>query len=350
MRRGSAGSARAPRRRPARAPRRPSRGRAGPTGSAAPARPGARACAGVEPSAGSAPPTSTVPARAGPGALQRPQQRRLSRAVAAHERGDLARRAGRRRRSRTATTGAEAHDDAAGRGAAGRRDGGAGRGTAGGAHAGELAQRAGARGARRVPRAAAAASRARRPSSTIGGTTDATSQHVGRARRRPPCRRPGDSTTRSAYCTTRSSRCSAISTVTPRSCTSRVIAASTSSAAGRVERRRRLVEHEHLRVRGEHRADRDALQLAAGQPVQRAVAQLGEAEQVERLLDPLAHDAGRDRELLHPVGELFLDGVGDAARERVLADDADDVGELARRVRARVAPVDRDPARAACRR
>ncbi len=42
---------------------------------------------------------------------------------------------------------------------------------------------------------------------------------------------PGSRTTWSAYCTTRSSRCSAISTVVPRSCTSRWRTASTSSAA-----------------------------------------------------------------------------------------------------------------------
>ena len=112
--------------------------------------------------------------------------------------------------------------------------------------------------------------------------------------------------------------------------------------AGGVERRGRLVEHEHLRVRGEHRADRDALQLPGGKLMQRAVAQLGETEQVEGLLDALAHDVGRDRQLLHAVRELFLDRVGDAARERILGDDADDVGQLARRMRARVAPVDRD--------
>ena len=102
---------------------------------------------------------------------------------------------------------------------------------------------------------------------------------------------------------------------------------------GRVERGGRLVEHEHLRVRGEHRADRDPLLLAAREAAQRPGAQLGEAEQVERLLDPLAHHVGREAELLHPVRELLLDGVGDEAGEWVLADDADDVGEVAGRVR-----------------
>ena len=110
-----------------------------------------------------------------------------------------------------------------------------------------------------------------------------------------------------------------------------------------IERRGRLVEHEHLRVAGEHRADRDALALPAGQRAQRAVPQVGEAEQVEGLLDAAAHDVGREADRLHAVGELVLDHVGDEARERVLRDDADDVGELARRVQPRVAAGDRDP-------
>ena len=41
------------------------------------------------------------------------------------------------------------------------------------------------------------------------------------------------------------------------------------------------------------------------------------------------------------VGELVLDGVGDEAGDRVLADEADDVGQLARRMVAGVAAVDR---------
>ncbi len=112
---------------------------------------------------------------------------------------------------------------------------------------------------------------------------------------------------------------------------------------GRVERRGRLVEHEHARVRREHCADRDPLLLTARDLVQRAVAQLREPEQVERLLDALAHHGGRDRELLHAVGELLLDGVGDETRQRILTDDTDDVGELARRVRRRIAAADGDP-------
>ena len=78
--------------------------------------------------------------------------------------------------------------------------------------------------------------------------------------------------------------------------------------------------------------------------MQRAVAQLGQAEEVERLLDPLAHRLGRNRELLHAVRELLLDDVGDESGERILTDDADDVGELARRMGRGVAAVDGDAA------
>ena len=44
-------------------------------------------------------------------------------------------------------------------------------------------------------------------------------------------RPPSTTATRSAYCSTRSRRCSAVTTVMPRSCTRRVSAARTSSAA-----------------------------------------------------------------------------------------------------------------------
>ena len=79
-------------------------------------------------------------------------------------------------------------------------------------------------------------------------------------------------------------------------------------------------------------ADRDALLLAAGERAQVAGAQVGDAEQVEGLLDPAAHRLGGGAELLHAVGELLLDRVGDEPGERVLADVADEVRPLARRL------------------
>ena len=101
---------------------------------------------------------------------------------------------------------------------------------------------------------------------------------------------------------------------------------------GRVEGRGGFVEHQHARVRGEHRPDGHPLLLAAGQAAQGAGAEVGDAEQVERLLDPAAHRLGGRAELLHAVGQLLLDRVGDEPGERVLADVADEVRPLARRL------------------
>ena len=57
-------------------------------------------------------------------------------------------------------------------------------------------------------------------------------------------------------------------------------------AGDRVELRGRLVEQHEPRPAGERRAERDALQLAAGQLVRRAVEQVADAERERRLLDP----------------------------------------------------------------
>ena len=80
----------------------------------------------------------------------------------------------------------------------------------------------------------------------------------------------------------------------------------------------------------QHRPDRDALLLATGEGAQVAGSQVRDAEQVEGLLDAAPHRLRRGPELLHAVGQLFLDGVGDEPGERVLADVADQVGALAR--------------------
>jgi hypothetical protein len=80
-----------------------------------------------------------------------------------------------------------------------------------------------------------------------------------------------------------------------------------------IQRRGGLVEHEHLRVGREHRADGDTLALAARQREERAVTEVGQTEQVEGLLDPSTHDVGCEADRLHAVGELVLDHVGDEA-------------------------------------
>ncbi len=158
--------------------------------------------------------------------------------------------------------------------------------------------------------------------------------------RRP---RPSSSTTWSACWTTRSRRCSAITTVMPRSCTRRVSAASTSSAAvgSSAEVGSSSTSTRGWAVSTEPMATRCCCppdSVRSGR-----LSQLGDAEQVERLLDPLAHDVGGHGQLLHGVGQLLLHRVGDEARQGVLAHHAHHVGQLAGRVGAGVAPVDHDP-------
>ena len=52
-----------------------------------------------------------------------------------------------------------------------------------------------------------------------------------------------------------------------------------------IERGRRLVEEQHLRVHHEHRRDRDPLLLSARQLVRRAVGEHGDVEHRERVVD-----------------------------------------------------------------
>ena len=100
---------------------------------------------------------------------------------------------------------------------------------------------------------------------------------------------------------------------------------------GRVECGGRLVEHDEPGVHGQHRADRDPLLLPAGQGAQVARAQVCDAEQVEGLLDPAAHRLRQQSELLHAVGELLLDRVGDEPGQWVLPHEPDGVRPLPRR-------------------
>ena len=119
---------------------------------------------------------------------------------------------------------------------------------------------------------------------------------------------------------------------------------------GRVERRGRLVEHQDAGMGGQHRSDGHPLLLAARQLEEGPVPELGDAEEVERLLDPLAHDLGRDGQLLHAVGELLFDGVGHEAGQRILPDHPDHVGQLARAGGCGCPGRRRSPARPGCRR
>ena len=94
----------------------------------------------------------------------------------------------------------------------------------------------------------------------------------------------------------------------------------------------------------EHGPDGDPLLLAPGEVAQRTAPDVGEAEQVERLLHPSAHRGRVDSEGFHPVGDLLLDRVGDERGGGVLHHEPDEVGEVARAVAAGVASVDADPA------
>ena len=261
--------------------------------------------------------TTTCPSRCGPSA--RPPRRRAGRG----------RRRGRRPRRRSARRHRGREHERAGP----RRTVTAAAAVAAGDG---VAERAGAAGARREPTAAAGPSRRAGPARRSGGATRVAREH----RRR---RAVGDgavsrrrATTRSAYCTTRSRRCSARTTVTPRSWTSRVTAASTSSAAVGSSAD---VGSSSTRTGGcarEHRADGDALLLAAREVGNARCRRSARPSRSSVSSTRLRITAGGTAELLHAVRELFLDGVGDEPGERVLPDDADHVGELARRASRRV--------------
>ena len=153
---------------------------------------------------------------------------------------------------------------------------------------------------------------------------------------------PGTRMIRSANGTTRSSRCSAMTTVRPRSCTRRASALRTSSAAAGSSAE---VGSSRTSSRGDavkHRPDGHTLLLATRESPQRPVAQVLEAEQIDRILHTAAHRIGGHPEVLHRVGQLVLDGLGDEAGQRVLADEADDVGQIARPVVLGRPAVDRD--------
>ena len=145
---------------------------------------------------------------------------------------------------------------------------------------------------RRAPSAGAATSPASRPSSTSGGTTGESASRSRGVAHAQPAVAGAAGTIRSANGTTRSSRCSATSTVTPEVVDQPGQRGEHVLGRGRVERGGRLVEHQQPRVHRQHRADRDPLLLPARQGPQVAVAQLGDAEQVEGLLDPAAHRVG----------------------------------------------------------
>ena len=92
----------------------------------------------------------------------------------------------------------------------------------------------------------------------------------------------------------------------------------------------RFIEHQDAGMGREYRAYGHPLLLAAGQFVQGAVAEIGDTEKVERLFDSLAHHVDRHRQLLHGVGQFFLDGIGHESSQRVLTHESHNVRQLPR--------------------
>ena len=101
---------------------------------------------------------------------------------------------------------------------------------------------------------------------------------------------------------------------------------------------------------GQHRADGHTLLLTTGELDQCAIPEFCNAQQIQSLLHPLAHDVWRDGQLLHHVGELVLHRVGHESGQGVLTDHADHVRQLPWLVRPRVAAVNENAPRqgAAC--
>ena len=95
-------------------------------------------------------------------------------------------------------------------------------------------------------------------------------------------------------------------------------------------------------MRCEHRANRDPLLLPTGEFTQWSIAQISNAEYVEDLFNPAPHGVARQTQLLHAIGQLFLDCVSDKARQGILAHHANHSGEFARTMRGRVETTDRD--------
>ena len=98
----------------------------------------------------------------------------------------------------------------------------------------------------------------------------------------------------------RSSRCSASSIVTSEVLVEPPQRPDQLIAGDRVELRGRLVEHDQRGAAGERGAERDALELAAGQLRRRAVEQMGDPERERRLLDAARDRRGRSPRFSRP--------------------------------------------------
>ena len=78
----------------------------------------------------------------------------------------------------------------------------------------------------------------------------------------------------------------------------------------RIELARRLVEGQDRGLQSKGGGDRHALPLPTRERRNLAISQCGDPQQIEHLLDPLAHRHRGHTELLHPEGELVVDAAG----------------------------------------
>ena len=111
-----------------------------------------------------------------------------------------------------------------------------------------------------------------------------------------------------------------------------------------VELRRRLVEQRDARPPGQRGAERDPLELAAGELVGRAVEEAGDPQRERGLLHPARDRGGRDAAVLEREGQLGADRPHDDLGLGILEQRAGDRGDRRRVVRARVQPADLEPA------
>ena len=93
---------------------------------------------------------------------------------------------------------------------------------------------------------------------------------------------------------------------------------------------------------GDRRGEGDALKLAAGELVRRAVEQLGDPERERGLLDPARHRGGPEAAVLQREGDLRADRAHHDLRLGLLEQRAADRGQVAGPVLARVEAADDD--------
>ena len=112
--------------------------------------------------------------------------------------------------------------------------------------------------------------------------------------------------------------------------------------APRIELTRRLVEGQDRGLQRERSGDCHALPFSTRQRRDLPIPQRCDAEQIEYLLDSLAHRYRRHAELLHPEGEFVVDPARYELGLGILENEPREPGQYARAVVARVMAGDND--------